>query len=226
MTTLVTIHLTCPVCGEHFASQRIASTNSVGQDTDFRPHTVGEDPQPHYVHVCPECLFAAFEGDYNQVEDGVRRMVLEGEHNPEQFADELASDALSGSAKYLLAARCYSRDSRASDLRLADLHLRASWCARQEGRTDRERAAQLDAVLLFEQALAQGEVAEDQLPTILYLIGEIYRRIGRFELAVAMFDQALEVAGAASEARFVSLTKRQRAAALAGRSGNMQIDSD
>jgi len=61
MTTLATIELTCPVCYAHFASHRIASTNSVGQDHGLRPAR-RIDPQPHYVHVCPECLFAAFEG--------------------------------------------------------------------------------------------------------------------------------------------------------------------
>ena len=79
MTTLITIKLECPVCGIGFSSHRIGSTNTVGQDTDFRPHAVGIDPLPHYVHVCPRCLYAAYEGDYATAEEAVRTLVLSPE---------------------------------------------------------------------------------------------------------------------------------------------------
>ena len=236
MNTLVDIQLTCPVCETPFASRRISLTDSVGQDTDFRPKTVGVDPQPHYVHVCPNCLFAAFEGDYESVQDSVRELVLQGEHDPwELVGEERNTLRLSGSTKYLLATRCYSRDARASDLRLADLYLRASWCARQENDGDREREAQFQSIMLFEKAMADDEVAEDQLTMIRYLVGELYRRVGRHELALALFQQALEAReddgddkdGDEEEAgRFSSLIQRQRAAAEAGQSDNMEIESE
>lgn len=236
MTTLANIELTCPVCGTRFVSQRIASTNSVGQDTDFRPITIGLDPQPHYVHVCPRCMFAAFEGDYETAQDPVRNFVLAREHHPEELVAGGGRAALSGSTKYLLAARCYRHDTRASDLRLADLYLRASWCARQESLPEREAESQCEAIMLFEKALDASEVAEDQARTILYLLGELYRRVGRFEFAIAMFDRALESIGEDEEEgeeedeeageRFEDLIRRQREAAQNGHSENMTIESD
>lgn len=227
MTTLVNIELTCPVCGTQFGSQRIASTNSIGQDSDFRPINAGVDPQPHYVHVCPRCLFAAFEGDYAKTQDAVRDFVLGGGHHPEELVPGPGRSLLTGSTKYLLAARCYGHDTRASDLRLADLYLRASWCARQEELPEREQAAQCEAILLFEKALDADEVAEGQLRTILYLLGELYRRVGRYELAVAMFDRALEAdPGEEAEERFEGLIRRQRAAALERQNRNMAIEAD
>lgn len=232
MTTLMAIELTCPVCDTRFQSHRIASTNSMGQDTDFRPRVAGADPQPHYVHVCPHCKFAAFELDYELMPDSVRDFMRSGDYRPEEVM--LPGDAaqMSGSTKYLLAALCYAHDSRAGELRLADLYLRASWCARQEGLPDRERDAQCRAALLFEKALAGDEVAEDQLKTIQYLLGELYRRIGRYELALAMFDAALAAAADAQDRdeeareRLDALIRRQRRAAAEHDARNMVIEED
>ena len=227
MTSLIRVVLNCPVCETSFATQRIASTNSVGQDTDFRPLTAGIDPQPHYVHVCPKCNFAAFEGDFGAVQDEVKQMVLGPEYTPLDLIDREDIASIRGSTKYLLAVRCYSRDDRASDLRLADLYLRASWCARQEDDLTREREAQTNSILLFEKALENGEVAENQLRTIMYLLGELYRRIGRHELAISMFDKAEQAPDTAEgEPRFAGLIERQRAAARARRTTNMQIEED
>ena len=223
MTTLITVRLTCPVCGTVFSSQAIGSTNRVGQDTDFRPHAAGLDPIPHYIHVCPQCCFAAFQGDFEHVEPEVRRRVLAGDIKAEEIIGSEPRSALKGSTKYLLAARCYEYDSRATTLRLADLYLRASWCARQEGRRQRERECQTEAVLRFEKALEEGEVEEGQLQVTLYLIGELYRRLGLFELAVDYFDRAAEVEPSLADPRLNSLIARQRAAALAHRSENMTI---
>ena len=226
MATLDDIDLSCPVCESEFRSRRISSTDSVGQDTDFRPLIVGVDPQRHYVHVCPQCRFAAFEGDYGDIPEPVRSFVARGAHEPEDvLRDEPAPSDLSGSTRYLLAARCYSHDDRASELRLADLYLRASWCARQEGRSEREREAQIEAVLLFEKAVEAGEVADDQQRTILYLVGELYRRIGRHEFAGALFDSALAAPeGADADGRIEALIRRQKRAAQDGETANMQID--
>ncbi len=229
MTTLVSIELTCPVCATRFTSQRIVSMHSIGQDTDFRPHSGGVDPQPHYVHACPKCMFAAFELDYQTLQDPVREFVMRLGHRPDQVLLDQDRIDLSGSTKYLLAARCYSHDSRASDLRLADLYLRASWCARQENLVEREHEAQCQAALLFEKALEVGEVADDQLKTILYLLGELYRRVGRYELATALFDKAFAILGEDdsedSDERLALLIQRQRAAATVGSCENMVIEA-
>lgn len=232
MTTLVEIELTCPVCDTRFQSHRIASTNSMGQDTDFRPHVAGADPQPHYVHVCPHCKFAAFELDYELMPDTVRDFMHSGDYRPDEVMLHSDVAEISGSTKYLLAVLCYAHDSRASELRLADLYLRASWCARQEGLPDRESEAQCRSALLFEKALAGDEVAEDQLKTIQYLLGELYRRIGRHELALAMFDAALAAAADAQDAdeeareRLDALICRQRRAAAEHDARNMVIEDD
>ena len=105
--------------------------------------------------------------------------------------------------------------------RLADLYLRASWCARREERAAREREAQCEAVLRFERALARGDVAEEQKQTVTYLIGELYRRVGRYELAAVMFENALREP--VQQEGISRLAARQKALALKSESRNMRI---
>jgi uncharacterized protein (DUF2225 family) len=200
----------------------IRSTTALGQDTDFRPHTIQPYAIAYDIHVCPECYFAAFEGDFGYAEPQVRRLILSGELHPEEVVGEERGGILYGSTKYLLAARCYEHDRRATRLRLADLYLRAAWCARLEGRREREREAQTEAVLRFEEAVEEGEVEPAQLQVILYLIGELYRRLGLFALALKFFDRAAAEAEE-SDPAVLLLIQRQRAAAAARRADNMTV---
>ena len=222
LTTLLFIHLTCPVCGEQFDSRAAASTVAVAQDTDFRRHYPGQDPLVYQVHACPACRFCAFEGDFGEVSDKTRDFVRSGRLLRAVPSATVEHD-LSGSTKFLLAAACYEFDSRATTMRLADLYLRGSWCARSERMHQRESECQIESILRFEKTLEDGEVEPGQRDTVLYLLGELYRRIGRFELAVAMFDSALIEVGADAEEGVVSLLRRQREAAQMHESDNMSM---
>ncbi len=224
VTTLIAIRLTCPVCGTSFSSQAIGSTNRVSQDTDFRPRSIGLDPLPHYVHVCPQCCFAAYQGDFEDTPDAVRQAVLTGRLQSDHLLRGEARGALKGSSKYLLAARCYQHHPGADDLQLADLFLSASWCSRDENRPDRERQCQTEAVLHFEAAIDASSIEPAQLATILYLVGELYRRLGLFEVSISFFDQALRAAEGDAGDPVGALVARQRGFAAGRRSDNMTID--
>ncbi len=224
MSILFKTELTCPVCATQFATTGVVSTNRIGQDTDFRPHTLGTDPLPYYVHVCPNCCFAAFEGDFDSVQESVQDYVLSGAVRDHPVCSGEEPSDLSGSSKYLLAAQCYEYDNRATQLRLGDLYLRASWCARQEGNPSREQQCQLATLLRFEEALTCGEVNTDQELTISYLIGELYRRLGRYELAVAVLQQASEASAEDGDSRLLHLIRCQRQAAVDHECQNMTIE--
>ena len=222
MTTLLSIHLTCPVCGARFDSRTAASIVAIGQDTDFRRHYAGQDPLMYQVHACPSCRFCAFEGDFDEVTDETRQFVRSG-RLLRAVPSAAVEQELSGSTKFLLAAACYEFDNRATVMRLADLYLRGSWCARSEGRRQRETQCQIEAILRFEKTLEDGEIEDGQRDTVLYLLGELYRRVGRFELAVALFNRALAEVGVETEEGVVSLLRRQREAAQMHEAGNMTM---
>lgn len=223
MTSIVPETLTCPVCGTVFEAWCVTSCSVKGKDTDFRPHYVGMDALPVFVQACPRCHFAGYPKDFDKVCPEVRRSVLSGKLKAEEVIGREPPEQLHGSTKYILAARCRSADPEAQQLEVADLYLRASWCARVERFPERERHCQAEAAAHFEQALDTGEAEANQRPVILYLIGELYRRLGMFEVARQYFDDALHASPEQHEPGLTALIQRQDEAARAGRSENMEM---
>jgi len=78
-------------------------------------------------------------------------------------------------------------------LRLAHLHLRGSWCAREERNREAESYHQREALRHFREALAEG-LSGIEAAVVAYLVGELYRRLGRFTEALAAFEKVEEEA--------------------------------
>lgn len=209
MTTIRQQELACPACATTFQVNVVISCSSAGQDTDFRPHYLGLDPLPLFVHTCPTCLFSGYEMHFEApVSERLRHWLVE-----RNGLGRLQSDT--GSHRYTLAARCRGR---AGDnvLAVAELFLRASWCARAEGDKAAERLGQRRAVERFERALESGLVPASRKDVISYLVGELYRRLGDYELAVAYLARV-------SEARWAPLAARQLALARQANDENTEM---
>ena len=201
MTTVYEKSLTCPACGTRFQVQAVGSCGYAGQDTDFRPHYWGLDPLPLFVHTCPRCLFSGYEEHFaTSVSKELRRWLVE-----ERGLGRLQADV--GSRRYTLAARCREQAGD-NHVVIAELYLRASWCARVEGDRPMERLSQRRAVERLSWALEAGLVPPRQRQAITYLVGELYRRLGDFELATAYLARVLEGEWAALAARQLELARQ------------------
>lgn len=186
MTTFVDVSLVCPACNGSFLSRLITSCGNRGHDTDFRPHYWGLDPVPYFVHTCGHCEFSGFMDDFIEAE---------GEQSDSQSRHEgpAGGDPLPGSRKYELAAERYAAARPADHQLVGDLYLRGSWCARLEEAPAKEAALQRQAVLHFEAALEEADLGREQQAATTYLVGELYRRIGRFDFAQALFVKCAEL---------------------------------
>ncbi len=201
MTTIHQETLTCPACHTTFKVQVVGSCGYAGKDTDFRPHYWGLDPLPLFVHTCPRCLFSGYEAHFAApVSEELRKWLVE-----ERGLGRLQSDT--GSRRYTLAARCREQAGD-NDIAIADMYLRASWCARVEEDRPMERLSQRRAVECFQRALAAGLVPPNQQAAITYLVGELYRRLGDFELATAYLARVKEDDWSALAARQLALARQ------------------
>lgn len=185
MTTLEKVILDCPVCQNRFQSQAVVSTNSFGgKRTDFHEHALGAQPLPHMVHMCPVCNFCATESVFCADAElpPTMRAFLDNE-----VAPRLTTGA--GSKKYEAAARI-AEWLGADKEHLADIWLRAAWCAVDEGDAEAERYYRIRAALGIEEALAQFDgVEQSQRAIRTYLVGELYRRIGNVNAAREWFNR-------------------------------------
>ncbi len=185
MTTLNLIDLTCPVCTNDFRSQTVVATNGFGgKRTDFHERAAGMQPLPYFVHLCAHCGFAGVErdfGDSAEPSEGLREFVWT------TLAPALQHELPSGSLKYEHAAKV--AEWQGSDPRyLADLYLRAAWCAVDELDSEAERFYRRKAAWRFAEALTMfAGVPADERAVLTYLVGELWRRIGDSAQASSWF---------------------------------------
>jgi len=208
MTALRQIELCCPSCGNEFNSQAVVSTNAFGgKRTDFHERAAGMQPLPYQVHMCDRCGYSGTERDFTDQTD-ISPLVRE--HVWSELSPYVGSP-VSGSEKYEAAAKV--AEWQGADSRyVGDLWLRAAWCCVDEGDIEAERYYRRHAAWAFEQALEQYDsVPHEERAVLVYLVGELWRRIGDVRQANAWFDAVPEEVTDPSGQRWVlEVAKRQQ----------------
>ncbi|MBE0465906.1 MAG: DUF2225 domain-containing protein [Candidatus Desulforudis sp.] len=182
----VPCRLLCSTCLATFPAEVMKTVGTGGWlESDLCYQSHGTFPYPYLVAVCPCCHWGAYIRDFDKLAYLPR------------YGDSEISRALRvhlheqrilypGSRKYQLTAVSYSR-AGAPPAGVGDLHLRGVWCARQEKNTEAEQAHLEAAVQWFERAVAQHLSGFEQA-RLHYLLGELNRRLERYEEAVRWFD--------------------------------------
>ncbi len=181
------VDLECWVCGERFEREEPRAYAVTGRGSDLCPKPVGFNPLPLLLHTCPTCGFTA-DGrgfDASQADEQVRQWVLAG--GLTRVSDEMPD---TGYSRYEMAALCHARRVAPSALQLAEYYLAASWLAQLEEARDVVADYQEKAAQHLEQALLAGQIEDEERAVMTYLVGELRRRVGEFEAALKLFDEA------------------------------------
>ncbi len=209
MTTLTLIELTCPVCATEFRSQTVVATNGFGgKRTDFHERAAGMQPLPYFVHLCSHCGYAGVERDFSdsaEPTEALREFVWS------TLAPVLQREQPTGTLKYEHAAKV--AEWQGSDPRyLADLYLRAAWCAVDEHDSEAERYYRRFAAWRFAEALTMYDgVPAEERSVLTYLVGELWRRIGDVAQAEEWFDRVPdEITDRESQAWVIEAAAQQR----------------
>lgn len=186
MTALVKATLKCPACGKDFETRLVTSTNSFGgKRTDFHERAAGTQPLPYLVQMCCFCGYAGVESCFtnpDEISDEMKQHIWEEVTNIRSLSDPKGSD------KYEAAAKCAK--VLGEEIRhIADLFLRAAWCAVDEGDVEAERYYRRHAAWSFQEALEMyDQVDKRERAVLTYLVGELWRRIGDCNKAQGWFD--------------------------------------
>jgi uncharacterized protein (DUF2225 family) len=208
MTTFNHTEVTCPCCGKKFETTILISTNTFGgQTTDFQSRAVGFSPLPLIINTCPQC---GFSGGISDFEDS---KLL-----PEPLKAKIRAELTpliqvqppDCGTKYEFAAHIAEWED-AGPFTIADLYLKAAWCANDNSQHEPEMKYRHLAIEYFQKWLDHTDLADPQRLTIIYLIGELYRRVGDESLARKWFDRAIDEAGADfKNQRIAEIAKQQR----------------
>jgi uncharacterized protein len=174
MTLILPSLVSCPCCQHRFEALILHSTNEFGgMTTDFRPYAGGFQPLAYALVTCPDCGYTERSHCFGEpIPEEIKTFV----HL--QITPCMSGNRLLAETRYEIAAKI-AEFSKTSPLVIAQLLLRAAWCARDR---EPEGAAEKDcrrrAIAWLMQALDDQGITEEERLRALYLIGEEYRRIG------------------------------------------------
>jgi len=205
-TRLSRQHFSCPTCLLGFDAEIVESVSHQGQDSDFFPHYLGDDPLEHFLVQCPTCGYCAYPDDYVP------------QKNPEPVKPARITEILEQplvkklprlAQLYYLAGKLYE-DQKKNPYHIGNLYLRGSWVCRKSENRKAEIEMQQLAVKFLRFSVERSTVANpDNLPVVTYLVGELYRRLEDKSQAREWFGSVEEVLIDQDQQWILELAKKQ-----------------
>lgn len=190
---LYTITVTCGNCDHPFTTSRVRPSfkKAVRTDTDFCGYYKNENPDYYVVRVCPKCGFASTENSAETLND----------HQKSEFRSKIASrwikrdfggsrsleDALEAYKLALLCAQSIGERERI----IASLLHHISWLYRYQENEEQEQRFLTYSLESYIRVYEMDGVGANDA-RLLYLIGEINRRVGRYSEAVQWFSRVIQ----------------------------------
>lgn len=180
----------CPVCKSEFKTKKVKSNSIkiVNRESDFRATYEQDNPTYYGVNVCPECGHARFESDFNDVNEASIQLIkktISQKWKKKNYCNERSlEDAIEVHKLALLNYNITHYKLSA----IAKVCLRLSWFYRG---IDHEQELKFTkhTVETYEKAYVSENLDENPKEelTILYLLGELNRRLGNFKKAIDWF---------------------------------------
>lgn len=196
MTTFLSITLYCSICQRSFKSNGVGSCGYASKRTDFRQNYWGFNPIEYFYHLCPHCGFCAPKKMFeHKIDNSIREKLKEfGILEDKSLSKKLERAMLC--LETLNELGVINKDEFA----LANIFLDAYWWGDDQDNTKKFGEKILD---FFEKAFDKGQIPSDQFYTILYLMGEINRRIGNIDKAKKIFDEVISLTKNRKELDFI-----------------------
>lgn len=183
MDLFLTKNVNCKLCGNEFSTQFIRKSKLpvVKTDSDFCVHYEQEIPFYYNVLICPECGYGFLDSFAK---------------NPDEKMHEKISplpDDFSGKRDNALAEKAYQRviecakRQKESDAVLASLHLQMAWIFRIRGDQENELTMLNEALGYYIDVYEKSDIEDPS--KVIYLIGELNRRLGKNKEAVFWFNK-------------------------------------
>ena len=189
---LYSIKVKCCNCEHEFLTSRVRPSlkMAVRRDTDFCAYYKADNPDYYVVRVCPTCGFASTENSADKLTELQRKAFNEQVGNRWKSRDFGGKRSWESALEsYKLALLC-AQSINDKDRIIASLLHHIAWLYRYEGDTGQEqrflRYSLDEYVKVYERDGIGGNDAR-----LMYLIGELNRRIGEFPAAVMWFSRLI-----------------------------------
>jgi uncharacterized protein len=183
MDDFLTKNLQCRLCAREFSSLSVRKSMQpiLKTESDFCTIYERETPYFYTVFVCPGCGYAFNEAFTRKPGDHLRKKLV---ILPDFFSGKRGPST--AQLAYKRAIEC-ARLQRESDLVLAGLYLHLAWIHRLKKEEAREKEA-LGQSLAYYLGAFEGPDPIDS-SRVMYLIGELNRRLGNPKEAVIWYSR-------------------------------------
>ncbi|MDN5337067.1 MAG: uncharacterized protein PWQ20_137 [Thermotogaceae bacterium] len=193
-----TKRMKCPLCSVQFEQVKVFNevVRVESYDTDLKPNFAGINPFFYSLTTCNSCYYTAFEDDFDSIISRINSNQLSKLKKVLGIARKRFNINLSENRDiddaikiHSLAILTYAIADVKS--KLAEIYLRLAWLYRDKGEKEKEAVALTKALVNLEEVFEKEKniEAEDR---IIYLIGEIYLRLGKIDKARQWFSKLLE----------------------------------
>jgi uncharacterized protein (DUF2225 family) len=204
----------CLVCQETYTTMKVLSKyiRSHKHDTDFCSHYISTKINPllYYVQVCPNCGYSSseeFSSFFPPTSfEAIQEKICSNWNGPNYCHERSLEDAIKS---YKLAIYC-ATIKKEKHITLSGLYLRLAWLYRTEKvNVDEETRFLHLALTEYIQSYMYGDFNHTQLTEIklLYLIGELSRRLRLTAQATKYFSRVIELQKQTIEKGIVAMAK-------------------
>ncbi|AIQ43555.1 DUF2225 domain-containing protein [Paenibacillus sp. FSL R7-0297] len=189
---LYSIKVVCCNCEHEFSTSRVRPSlkKAIRRDADFCSYYKDENPDYYVVRVCPKCGFASTENSADKLVEWQRKS-FEAQVGrrwvTRDFGDKRSWEV--ALETYKLALIC-AQSIKDKERIIASLLHHIAWLYRYQGDMVQEqrflRYSLDEYVKVFENDSSGGNDAR-----LMYLIGELNRRVGDFAMAVRWFSRVI-----------------------------------
>ena len=211
-------HFRCVFCGKDFIDDVTVGSDAFPiQDSDFRMHSQGVQAIQNNVHSCPFCGFTD-ELHEEKLQEEERSEILEHLVSRGFFGE--GRKPFTPAQKYALLADITILRNRSS-MEIAQVYLYAAWMAEDEADIEMGRRFRQQAEAYLVKALDNHEVDPEKTPLITYLVGELKRRLEKFEEAIVWFSRVKS-----KDLQLMELCKQQKFFASVKESVNTRMPTE
>lgn len=206
--------LECNVCHKKYTTKKILSKyiRASKHDTDFCSYysSTNKNPLLYYVQVCPNCGFSSSEEFSTYFPPSTLEAIEEklcANWSGSNYGIERSVDQAINSYKLAIYCAILKNEKHIS---LAGLYLRLSWLYRTEKINEEEEKRFLRLALNeYMNSYSKGDFNDKQLTEIklLYLIGELSRRLDQQEQATRYLSRVIEMQHNTLEKGIVEMAK-------------------
>lgn len=209
--------LKCIFCQQDFTSKRVRSrfVKPIRVESDFGPVFKKEEqnnPLYYYVTVCPHCGLSFSEDFGKRIGKAAKNAILE------EITKKIDKSVnYSYVRDFDTAVRAFKLAIYSAELLnekhmvFANLCLRLAWLYRGEGMNNEEVRFLHLAALEFEQSYLNTDFNPETTPEmqVLYLVGELYRKLGKYQEAVKYFSSVVDHPDRSRYMKYVNLARDQ-----------------